>query len=685
MTSETRITELREALTECSRSYYAGRPKMTDVEFDQRLQELAALEDQHPHMDDPNSPTQRVGAPIATFEQLEHTVPMLSLDNCFTVEELDAWFDGVVADLDAVPELSMEYKIDGVAATLIYSHGALTVGLTRGDGRQGEDITHNLRTVEDIPLAFPGETGANNSIEIRGEVYIPHSVFTKILEEQQAAGEEPFANSRNAAAGALRQKDPAACRKRRLHFLAHGYGVVREDMRNHEKMMQFCGLVGIPTIPDRVVVQGKDEMHKALLSMIEYISHLDFPIDGVVIKVNDEETRKTLGAGSKYPRWARAYKWERYEAETVVKDITVQVGKQGTLTPVAELEPVEIAETSVSRASLFNQDIIDQLDIRIGDTVVVEKAGKIIPHVVRVVLDKRPRDAGQLPFASLAGNSTDLPAKYPPYKLPTVCPACNEEVVQEDGEAALRCVNSLCPAVLEATLVAFVARRCMDIEGCGPEMIRSLMEANCIGSVSDLYRLHEKREQILAIDGVGTGKCDKLLAGIEASKTKEPWRLLAGLNIRFVGTTVSELLMRHYGGIAPLAEAARNVTELRKIDGVGTKLAETLHGFFGGNGTQLMHELQGLGLNLGNDEVPDLGPQPLANKTFVITGTLSRERDDYKADIKRLGGRVTTSVSKKTTYLVTGDSPGASKLTKAQQCGTEQLDETQLMEMLSDN
>jgi DNA ligase (NAD+) len=420
-----------------------------------------------------------------------------------------------------------------------------------------------------------------------------------------------------------------------------------------------------------------------LQSMVDDMATLDFPIDGIVIKVESADVRETLGSGSKYPRWARAYKWERYEAETVVTGITAQVGKQGTLTPVAELEPVEIAETTVARASLFNQDIIDQLDIRIGDTVVVEKAGKIIPHVVRVLKDKRPRDAGQLPFAALATADTTLPARYPAYTLPETCPVCGSDTDKEAGESALRCLNSLCPAVLEATLVAFTARKCMDIAGCGPEMVKSLLEAELVASIPDLYRLEDKRDQILAIEGIGASKCDNLLAAIAVSKAKEPWRLLAGLNVRFIGTTVSEMLLNHFGGIGPLAAAADNVAELKKLPGVGAKLAKAIHGFFTGRGYALMRELQELGLNMGSAEVVDRAPQILVGKTFVITGGLTLERDEYAQLIKAVGGRVTTSVSKKTTYLVVGESPGNSKLTKAQQSGTEQINESQLLELLN--
>tara|TARA_R110002072_G_scaffold303142_1_gene495824 strand:+ start:92621 stop:94702 length:2082 start_codon:yes stop_codon:yes gene_type:complete len=667
------IESLRTELERHNRLYYVdAQPEISDLEYDRLLKQLEQLEAEHPKYRSPDSPTQKVGGePVDGFKSVEHRVPMISIDNVYEIENSDPKkpdvrkFDARIRELlDAQPEYLIEYKIDGVALALIYENGRLIQAVTRGDGRTGDDVTHNARTIGGVPLRLSGDN-IPSVVEIRGEAYIANSDFAKIRAAQEAAGEQPFANPRNSTAGGLKTLDPKVCAERKLRFFAHGIGY--SEGITAERHSDFLGIVrqfGLPTSPGTAVFPDIDSLLEYAQSMMEGLHELDFEVDGLVIKVNNLEQQSELGSTNKAPRWVIAYKWERYEATTKVVDIVIQVGKTGALTPVANLEPVEIAGTTVSRSSLHNRDEINRLDIRVGDTVVVEKAGKIIPHIVRV--EPQLRDGSQQPF-----------------HFPENCPECRSEVLQDDGGVYIRCQNPSCPAQLRETLRFFASRSAMDIEGLGIKQIESMVEKGLLTSLPDIYRLHEKREALLTEKRTNEKSVDNLLKSIEESKTQPLWRLLIGLNIRHVGNRTSQILAAKFGMVDEILKLTEE--ELAAVDDIGPVIAASIFSFFSsevGRGT--LEEFRELGLNMG-EPVPEGDEsvvRKLDGKTLVVTGTLTRfTRTEIKELIQQHGGRASSSVSKKTDFLVAGEAAG-SKLEKAQELGVRVLSEDQLFEML---
>ena len=669
---QSEILQLRKQIELHNRLYYVeATPEISDREYDTLMRRLQELEAQHPEYDSPTSPSHKVGGePIDGFDTVEHRVPMLSIDNAFEKQEIIDWDAGLQKLLDREQiEYSIEYKIDGVAMTLIYTNGVLTQAATRGNGRIGDDITSNARVVGGVPLHLDSDQPPA-VLEIRGEVVIHNEDFAAYQAAQVAAGEEPFKNPRNAAAGALKLLDPREAAKRSLRFLAHGGGYVEGvEWVDYQSFLTDIRSMGLPVTPSVETAVGTESLWKHIDSMIEGVSSLPFEVDGIVIKVNNLADRDELGLTSKSPRWVRAYKWERYEAQTIVREISIQVGKTGTLTPVAELEPVEIDGTTVSRASLHNRDELQRLGVRIGDTVLVEKAGKIIPHVLRV-------------------NETLRSGEEQEFHFPDNCPECQTAVVQDEGGVYIRCPNPSCPAQLRETLIFYSSRPAMDIDGLGEKLVGQLLDESVIDGIPSLYRLHAKRDQLVEWKGLGEKSIDRLLQGIEASKQQPVWRLLTGINIRHVGQSNAQVLESAFGHIDEIA--SKTVDQLAAVEEIGPIIAQSVHDFFHSSyGTELIGELKELGLNPGTVKTTDASTDEksgkLDGKTVVVTGTLSEmTRDEAKQLIRDHGGKAAGSVSKKTDFVVAGENAG-SKLTKAQDLGIQVLTEQEFRQMLEND
>lgn len=662
------IEKLRADLNRHNRLYYVdAQPEISDLDYDKLMKELERLEAQHPELDSPDSPTKKVGGePISGFNTLPHRLPMLSIDNVYDDAEL-LEFDGRVQKLLDTEQIeySLEYKIDGVALALVYENGRLTQALTRGDGREGDDITHNARTVGGVPLKLEGDAPA--VLEIRGEAFISNPDFAGIRAAQEAAGENVFANPRNATAGALKLLDPKQCAARKVRFFAHGVGYFEgAEFKDHSHYLEAIKGFGVPAVPDVRVAVGMKKALEQAHDMAEQLHSLEFEVDGIVIKVNRFAEREICGNTTKSPRWLIAYKWERYEAITTVEDISIQVGKTGALTPVAHLAPVEIAGTTVSRASLHNRDEIERLGVKIGDTVVVEKAGKIIPHVVRV--EEQERNGKEVDF-----------------EFPTHCPVCNTEAVQDEDGVYVRCPNPTCSAQLRETLRFFASRGAMDIEGMGIKLIEQLLENDLLTSLTDVYRLPDRTDDILKLERTGQKSIDKLVDGIETSKTRPLWRLLTGLNIRHVGTRNAQILADRFGTIDAIMEQTEEA--LAEVDEIGPIIARSVAAFFQSeSGRKTVEELREFGLNFGSpveESATDAAEKLLDGKTIVVTGTLTKfTRDGIKELIHQLGGKASGSVSKKTDYLVAGEKAG-SKMTKAESLGVKVLTEDEFMKLVN--
>ncbi len=660
------IDQLRREIERHNRLYYVeARPEISDYEFDMLLKQLEELERQHPEYDSPDSPSHKVGGePIEGFVTVEHRVPMLSIDNVYTEEEVRE-FDVRVRKLLAAEqvEYTVEYKIDGVAISLTYEKGRFAQALTRGDGRQGDDITHNARTLGGLPLRLntkrPPEV-----LEIRGEAYISNTDFAHLRAEQERRGEQPFANPRNTAAGGLKLLDPKLARARRMRFIAHGIG--HSDgagYRNHAEFLQALRDMGVPATPDVKPCVGIEATLEYGQSLIDNLHELDIEIDGLVIKVNDFGLREQLGNTSKSPRWLIAWKWEKYEGVTQVEKIDVNVGRTGVLTPWALLAPVQIAGTTVSRVSLHNRDQLQRLGIKDGDWVVVEKAGKIIPHVVRVEEHRRTGDEREFVF-------------------PTHCPECGSEVVQDEGGVYIRCINPSCPAQLRESLQFFASRGAMDIEGLGEKLVAQLVDSGLVTRFADLYSLKDRRDDLLNLERMGEKSADNLLAGIEASRNRPLWRLLTALNIRHVGSTTARQLADQFGSLDGIIEESEEGLAL--VPEIGPIIAQAIHAFFQSEaGRNVVEELRACGLNFGSPEerkAPVAGP--LTGKTIVVTGTLQKfSRDEIKEFITARGGKASSSVSKKTDYVVAGEEAG-SKLDKAKQLNIPILSEAEFMALV---
>lgn len=668
--ARSRLEELRRLIEYHNRKYYIdAEPEISDREFDALLKELQDLEAAHPEWITPDSPTQRVGgAPLSGFAQVQHRVPMLSIDNTYSPADLRE-FDGRVRKLllGAQPTYVVELKIDGVSAALHYQDGVLVLAATRGDGEVGDDITANARTVRDIPLRLAGNPPPR--LEVRGEVYMTNSELSRLNAVQQARGDRLFANPRNATAGSLKLLDPKLCGQRRLRFFAHSEGAAgHEGIRGHRDFLDRLARWGFQVVPHSPAMTSIDDVLTWCEAQFEARHELDFETDGMVVKVNDYAQREQLGATSKAPRWAIAYKVELWQASTRLKNIVVQVGRTGVLTPVGELEPVQIAGTTVSRVSLHNAEELRRKDIRLGDWVIVEKAGKIIPHVVRVELEKRTGQEQRFHF-------------------PTRCPACQGEVVKDEGGVYQRCVNPACPAQLKERLRFFATRAAMDIEGLGPAVIDQLVDRGLVRSVADLYQL--RREDLLQLERMGEKSAQNLLDGIAASKSRGLARLLTGLGIRHVGERNAFVLAQTFGNMDRLLSASQE--EIAALPGFGEIVAASVYAFFQSpEGRQLIAALRRAGLKMTEDtsELPGgssaaAATSPLAGKTIVVTGTLEHYgRAEIEELIRRLGGKPTASVSKNTDFVLAGAKPGG-KLEKAHKLGIPVMTEEEFRQMLA--
>lgn len=668
---EAEIESLRQQLERHNRLYYVdARPEINDREYDTLMAQLIALEKAHPEFMTADSPSVKVGgAPIAGFTQVTHRVPMLSIENAFEEQELVDWDAGLRKSLERESlDYSIEYKIDGVAISLTWENGSLVRAATRGNGNVGDEVTSNARVIAGIPLRLT-TASPPALLEVRGEVVILNEDFSAFQAEQVRSGEEPFKNPRNAAAGALKLLDPRLARERKLRFLAHGVGFVEGiAWKSYIDFLDSIRILGIPTTPDVSQAHGFHGLLNVCSEMIARVPELPFEVDGLVIKLNTLAQREQLGATSKSPRWVRAYKWERYEAETRVRAIVIQVGKTGAMTPVAELEPVEIAGTTVSRASLHNRDELDRLGVRIGDLVVVEKAGKIIPHVMRV--NEAARSGSEVPFL-----------------FPQQCPECGSAVQQDEGGVYIRCPNPTCPAQLRETLIFFASRPAMNIDGLGEKLIEQLLAAKLVDGIPSLYRLSHRRDELLQLDRLGEKSIDKLLSGIEGSRQQPLWRLLTGLNIRHVGQTNARTLERAFGSMDMIAEQSEET--LAQVNEIGSVIAASVFQFFHSEyGIHLVNELRSVGLNFGEpvDREAALAVAAqgkMVGKTLVVTGTMVRmRRDEIEQLIRDHGGKASSSVSKKTDYVVAGEAAG-SKLTKAQELGVTVLTEDEFLAMVN--
>ncbi|MDR1728566.1 MAG: NAD-dependent DNA ligase LigA [Acidobacteriota bacterium] len=660
-----RLQELRRLVEYHNHRYYVeADPELTDLEFDRLLEELKGVEAEHPELASPTSPTQRVGgAPIAGFRQVEHAVPMLSIENTYNDAELREFDQRVRRLLEGdEPRYVVEHKIDGVSAALVYERGVFTLGLTRGDGLRGDDITHNLRTVRDIPLQLRTAPSGGlfpdvpDVLEIRGEVYMTHTDLSRLNKEQSERGERLFANPRNAAAGSLKLLDPRECSRRNLRFFAHSEGRAEGwDAGSHSAFFAKARGYGIETVPHSGPLRSIDEVLEHCARALVERETLDYETDGMVIKVDDFSQRRRLGATSKSPRWVIAYKVELWQAETRLEGVSVQVGKTGVLTPVAELATVEIAGTKVSRASLHNADEIARKDIRVGDHVVVEKAGKIIPHVVRVELEKRADGT-------------------PPYAFPTKCPVCEGDVGRDEGGIYIRCLNPSCPAQLKERLGFFASRTALDIDGMGGALVEQLVDAGLVRELADIFAL--TADQLKGLERMGERSAQRILGGIAAAKGRGLARVLTALGVRHVGEGTARLLAEEFGGVRELMAASRE--RLAEVEGVGPVVAESVHSFFqsdAGRATVEAFERHGVRLTEGR-RAQKPAPRPgFEGKTFVVTGTMkNRSRQEMEAFIRSLGGKTSSSVSKKTDFVVAGAEPGG-KLDKARRLGVAVLDE----------
>lgn len=665
----TEIAKLREEIRYHDHKYYVeASPEISDLQYDRLLERLKKLEDRHPELITPDSPTQRIGdRPVEGLEEVEHRLPMLSIDNTYGLEDLRKYAERTAKSLGGEPiQWVVELKIDGVAVSLLYENGVLARGLTRGNGRVGDDITHNIRTVGGVPLRLLGKR-VPPVLEVRGEVYMTNSDLVRLNQLQQQKGEPPFANTRNVTAGSIRLLDPRLCAQRRLRFLCHGVGHAEGlKAQTHMEFLKELGGYGLPVTPEVECFESFSAAVEHCEQLIERLHELDFEIDGLVLKVNRFDQRERLGSTAKSPRWLIAYKFERYEGTTRLNKIRVQVGKSGTITPVADLDPVELAGTTVSRASLHNADEIERKDVREGDVVVVEKAGKIIPHIVRVEKHKRRRP-------------------LPKFVFPTNCPECGRKLVRDKAlDAAargvyIRCPNLQCPAQVKERIRYYASRNAMDIEGLGEKLVDQLVGQRLVRGYGDLYRL--TLDQLTCLERMGRKSSENLLEGIEASKQRGLARLLNALAIRHVGARVAAVLAENLASMDALMEA--HVDQLSAINEIGPIIAESvcqwLHSKFG---SETIEDLRSLGVQMESAAPVGLRSRALEGKTLVVTGTLEKyTRDQIQELIARHGGRAASSVSKNTDYVVAGQQPG-SKLTKAQQLGVPVLTEQQFEALL---
>ena len=656
MEAKERIKELTEILTEANYRYYVlDDPNLHDFEYDRLLRELEDLEKAHPELAQPESPTQRVGGEaLSKFEKHTHPVPLMSLQDVFSPEELREFLDKT---LESYPDtqFSVEPKIDGLSVALEYENGKFVRGATRGDGVTGEDVTENLKTIRSIPMTL---TGAPERLIVRGEVYMPKKSFEALNEQQEAEGKPLFANPRNAAAGSLRQLDPKIAAKRGLDIFVFNVQLAEGvTFRNHEESLQLLNKLRFKVIP-YTVLRSTDSIVDYVMSINENRENLPCDIDGAVVKVNDLGQRDRMGTTAKFPKWAVAYKYPPEIKPTVVEDIVVQVGRTGVLTPKAIVKPVRLAGTTVTNATLHNQDFISERDIRIGDTVLIRKAGEIIPEILEVDFSKRPTDTA-------------------PYRLPCNCPVCGTPTVKDEDGAFLRCTGAECPAQLSRNIAHFVSRDAMDIEGLGSSIVEALIEKDLIHSPADIYYL--SLEEMKSLWQKGELAARKLLSAIEESKTRDLNRLIYALGIRQVGAKTGKVLASHFVTLDALSSAS--VKELTDVSDVGAVTAQNIVDWFAQPQSQSMVEkLRNAGVNFENQRV--VTDARFAGMTFVLTGALTKfTREEATEKIELLGGKASGSVSKKTTYVVVGENAG-SKERKARELGIPILSEDDFLTMI---
>lgn len=665
-TASDEIRQLSDEIRRHDRKYYVdAAPEISDLQYDKLLQRLKQLEANHPELVTPDSPTQRIGdQPVSSLQQVEHRVPMLSIENTYSLDELRKYGDRVTKLLNGEPvEWVVELKIDGVAASLLYESGLLVRAATRGNGSVGDDITHNVRTMGDVPLRLVGDH-VPAALEVRGEIYMTNADLVTLNERRQEQGEEPYANTRNVTAGSIRLLDSRIAAERRLRLFCHGIGYLEGiQSTNHMDFLNELRSYGLPATPFVECFQDFEAAIAHCEMLVERLHDLDFEVDGLVLKVNQFEQRERLGSTSKSPRWLIAYKFEKYEAVTRLNNIHVQVGKTGAITPVAELEPVELAGTTVSRASLHNADELDRKDVRVGDVVVVEKAGKIIPHIVRV--EKHRREGNLKPFA-----------------FPTLCPICGAQLVRDEGGVYIRCPNFTCPAQVKERIRYFASRNAMDIEGLGDKLVDQLVTAELVKDYGDLYRLQV--DQVAELERMGRKSSENLIQGIANSSTRGLGRLLNALSIRHVGARVATVLADEFNDIDQLMAA--DVETLAEVNEIGSIIAQSVYDFLHTKSNEkVIAELRELGVNMEAPQSAAPASSALEGKSVVATGTLTRyTRDEIKALIEQHGGRAASSVSKSTDFVIAGEKAG-SKLTKAQQLGIPVLSEAEFETMIGDD
>jgi len=663
---EGKIESLREKIRRHEHLYYVlDAPEISDAEFDRLMQELKRLEAAHPELVTPDSPTQRVGGkPREGFIKMQHSRPMLSLDNAFSEQELRDW-DRRVRELAGSEKIEYvcELKLDGMSMALAYRDGRLQSGVTRGDGTVGEDVTSNVRTVRSVPLSIPSavlkKAGVPQEFEVRGEVIMPLTAFERMNEDRESQGLAKFANPRNAAAGTIRVLEPNIVAQRRLDFYAYFLLVEGKYYpEKHSEALKALQTAGFKVNPHHTVAHNIDQLLEFIAKGEGMRDKLPYEIDGVVIKVNSTRTQERLGFTGKAPRWAIAYKYAARSGVTQIEDIRVQVGRTGKLTPVAWLKPVPIGGTTVSRATLHNMDEIERLGVKIGDWVMVERGGDVIPKVVKVIEDK------------------EHPRGHKHFHMPERCPECGGHIVRVEGEADHRCVNANCPAKLRETILHFAARSVMNIEGMGESLVNQLCDRGLVKDIADIYELD--KEKLLTLERIGDKSAQNLLDEIEQSRKLPLERVIYGLGMRFVGERTAEFLAEHFGSMDAIMEAS--VEELQEVNEVGPRIGESIHEFFAEpRNRKLIERLRKYLTFTGKKRERGTA---LAGKTFVLTGTLANySRDAAKKLIEDAGGKVSGSVSKKTDYVVAGEEPG-SKLDKARELGVTVIDEKQMGELV---
>ncbi len=654
-----RAARLRAELERHNRLYYSeARPEISDREFDLLMRELIDLEREHPELATPDSPTRRVGGePLEGFEQVAHDPPMLSLDNSYSFEETAEWVARLERRVrDEELAYVAELKLDGVSISLLYEDGVLARAVTRGNGVVGDDVTENVRTIRNLPLRLP--EGAPARLVLRGEIYLPRPVFEALNREREAAGLPLYVNPRNTCAGTVRLLDSREVARRRLEVAV--YQSATEIAPTHSESLEMLEALGLPVESEWRRCADLGAIEAYVEEWREPRHELPFDTDGVVVKVDRLDLQARLGSTSKAPRWAVAYKFAAEQAATVVRAITVQVGRTGVLTPVAELEPVFVGGTTVQRATLHNYEDLARKDVRVGDTVLVEKAGEIIPKVVSVLAEKRPPDAR-------------------PFEVPSACPVCGEPAVRYEGEVAWRCVNAACPAIVRESVAHFVGRNAMDVEGLGEKLIDQLLAKALITDYTSLYSL--RKEDLAGLEGWGEKSAENLLAQIEKSKRRPLAHLLHALGIRFVGERVGRILAEHFGDLDTLTAAGRE--ELEAVPEIGPKVASSVLQFFADpHNRERLETLREAGVNLTQPR-PEAGASSrLAGKTVVLTGALTEvTRGEARKRLEALGARVAGSVSRNTDLVIAGDKAG-SKLDKAKELGVEVTDEAGLLELL---